>query len=421
MRGSRTWSAVAALAALTGAMLPWASGRSKEGPARRAQPLTAAPTTPALEAANAGSSSSTPEPTQADPEQAVTPHVRDTLVLLWYIGGDGVRYWLQHVRVHDDLSVTQGSRVPLPTLPDGWHYSGPLATSPDSCLLISGGQYSKDIIAYQWRAGQPDLVQIGSLCQSFYHSWDLEAVSYSRWLGHALVAGHAPEGLLDPPVVWTPGSESWSRLPQAYPALRDLDPTAITTARYSPDGSLLAVAAFRKTWHYEDSPHPPPVDILLLDLKSGEARRLAGPRQYVWDIAISPDNRELRWYDTAYVAALAEFAVTGNGLEVDEHCNAGIGTISLATGETSYRRLVDQSDETDPPVALTGSPLGQLGVHSYDGERLYYVSSGLVCFDRSSRQSHRLLENDSGGRGYLGGFAVLPPPQEAATTTVSTR
>ncbi|MCJ7749938.1 MAG: hypothetical protein MUQ65_02410, partial [Armatimonadetes bacterium] len=304
---------------------------------------------------------------------------------------------------------------------DSRDYSGPLATSPDSCLVIGGTQYSEDIIAYQWRVGQPDLVQIGSLCQSFYHSWSLEAVSYSRLLGHALVASHAPEGLLDPPVVWVPGSESWSRLPQAYPALRDLEPTAITTARYSPDGSLLAVAAFRKTWHYEDSPHPPPVDILLLDLKSGEARRLAGPRQYVWDIAISPDNQELCWYDTAYVAALAEFAVTGGGPQLDEYHDSGTGVISLATGETSYRRLADQRDKTEPAAVLTGYAGDRLGVYSYDGKRLYYVSSGLVCFDRSSRQVHRLLENESGGRGYLGGLAVLPPPQEAATTTVSAR
>ncbi len=414
--GKRSWAAEVALSALAGAMLLWPLGCSRQQPTSEPRPPTAAPTSAAREPADEAASSSAPEPSAAEPEHAAAAPVRDTLVLFLYRDAP-THEWLQQIRVHDDGSITWGPEVPLPTLPDAWYYSGPLATSPDSCLLISSGGYSKDIIAYQWRVGQAGLVQIGSLCQSFYHDWSLEAVSYSRLLGHALVAQHAPEGLLDPPVVWVLGSESWSRLPQAYPALHHLDNKRITTARYSPDGSLLAVAASRKGTH-EDAP---PVDIFLLDLRSGAVRTFAGPRQYVWDISISPDNRELRWYDTGYAAASAEFETTGDGPQLDEYHDSGTGVISLTTGETSYARLADQRDRTEPSSVLTGYPGDRLGVHSHDGERLYYLSSGLIYFDRSSRQFHRLLEKDSDGRGHLGGFAILPPQQETPAGGVDAR
>jgi len=308
----------------------------------------------------------------------------DRLVLLWYQGAVEGSYTLQEISVSADGTVTAGPQVPLPTR--YLFYSGPVATSEDSCIVVATRGGSGEVFAYQWRLGDSPVCQIGGRSARFRYGWPQTLLAYSRVSGSALVAMQAPEGMLDPPMVWVPGTENWKALADAYPVLRKAGPRVFTTATYSPDGTLLAVGAARE----EDRNPSRPASILLVHLTTGKMQEFTGPHQFVRRMAISADNAELRWRDST------------DPWRQEHGSRAGLGVLSLRTGRARYRRFAEEK------VLMDWAPDDVLGQYSADGKRRYHGSDGLVCLDISSGRWERLISDTEWPPNRLRGLAVMP-------------
>lgn len=337
-------------------------------------------------------------PKSADRAGSEPAQTGDVIVIFWHEGLG--RYSLAHVTVPPGGTAVTHTKIPLS---ERYGYSGPVATSSETCLLLGQRQVDQELeyAALQWRLGSRELIQIASPSRAFYASWGVELNSYSRVSGDALLYPPAPEGFADPPVTWIPGSDHWRELADAYPRLKGVA-KQITTASYSPDGSLLAVALRHK--------------ILAYDLQKGVLKTLVGPKQYVWSLCISPDNSEICWLDTGYARAMSEWLEHGQEtVKLDRYKDAGFGILSLRTNRSRYRRL---SQEAGLPAEFTGW-VGQPDskcAFSPDGKRLYFLSSGLIRLDRSSGHWSTVAGMAGESPPYLSGFAVMPRDEQSDGT-----
>jgi hypothetical protein len=320
------------------------------------------------------------------------------MVILWHEGLG--RYSLAHVTVPPGGTAVTHTKIPLS---ERYGYSGPVATSPETCLLLGDRPAPQELeyAALQWRLGSQDVTEIAAPSRAFYASWGVELSSYSRLSGDALLYPNAPEGLADLPVTWIPGTDHWEALADAYPHLRGVA-TQITAASYSPDGSLLAVALRHK--------------ILAYDLQKGVLKTLVGPKQYVWSLCISPDNSEICWLDNGYAGAMSGWIEHGQKtVKLDRYNDAGFGILSLRTNRSRYRRL---SQEVGLPAEFTGwvgQPESKCAF-SPDGKSLYFLSSGLIRLDRASGRWSTVAGMTGESGPYLSGFAVMPRDEQGDGT-----
>jgi hypothetical protein len=353
---------------------------------RPARPKAARPASPAPQP-------SAP-PKSADRAGSEPAQTGDAMVILWHEGLG--RYSLAHVTVPPGGTAVTHTKIPLS---ERYHYSGPVATSPETCLLLGdrGAPQELEYAALQWRLGSQDVTEMASPSRAFYADWGVELSSYSRLSGDALLYPNAPEGFADPVVTWIPGTDHWEELADAYPHLKGVA-TQITAASYSPDGSLLAVAARQK--------------ILAYDLRKRRWKAYAGPKQYVWSLCISPGNSEVCWLDCGRARAMSEWIEHGEEtVTLDRYDGAGFGIVCLRTGRSRYRRL---SQEAGLPAEFTGW-VGQPDskcAFSPDGKSLYFLSSGLIRLDRASGRWSTVAGMAGELGPYLSGFAIMPRAEQ---------
>jgi len=323
------------------------------------------------------------------------PRVGELGVLLRHEGGG--QYTLQEVALRRNGTVAVRSKV---SLPSGLSYTGPVATSDDACAVLGSrpGSASDEVVAYRWRLGEAQVTQLAPPSAPLPHrlGWDVGLLSYSRVSGQALIALAIPEALADEPRVWSWRTGRSQRVRDAYPALHTIRDRWVTSACFSPDGSLLAVAVL------SGGPHSR-AQILVYDLKTRKVRTLAGPRQYVWALAISHDNRELCWLDTGYVYALVAFESSGRQVSLDEYQNTGYGILSLPSGRYRYRRVSqDASFRAQWPASPLTNQHTSTCAFSGDARSIYFVFNVLAQFDRKSRHWQRLSDD------HVVGFALVP-------------
>ena len=322
----------------------------------------------------------------------------DTIVALLFEGSLG--YSLQRITVRRDAKIVRSDEIRLPDDHSDRSYAGPVATSRESCVVISsgsGGSSQPQVTAYQWRLGVGEVTALGSPSTP---PWPGQVrgcgiKSYSGLSRYSLVFPPAPEALSDPPWFWTPGSREWLRLDEAYPALGTVAKRLVPAATYSPDGSRLAVAVQRGTTR---APHGTP-EIVVFDVPKGRVATYHGPRRYVWALGVSSDNSELCWTEPDYPAG------------------SGFGVLSLKTGDHRYWPLAGQ---TAVPKAvrnthewLFSNQATDTVAFSGDGRRIYFGSLHLTAFDRVSQEWQVLstVGEDWFSPPHVAGFTVLPQEQ----------
>jgi hypothetical protein len=291
-----------------------------------------------------------------------------------------VRDIVQQFLVGGDQTATLQLERALPVIPGG-SWSGPVATSARSCMVIVNWtpSHQREVMAYEYRLDSGQIARVGRLSLARPEDLALALFSSSPLSGELLVAGtYAESPHPDPPWTWVPGTDQWRELDQAYPASRGLIPKRCITAAYSPDGSLLAVAAQRGCDQCDV------FSVFTYDLKTHKVDRFAGPLQGVCvRLALSPDNSELLWEDLG-----------------------GFGLISRHSAERKY-----WSDGR-----LKGLPknsYARRGAFARDGKHLYFVvrfgmdSTWLASFDPSSGAWRVIRKNEPGSDEFYG-FAVMP-------------
>lgn len=273
-------------------------------------------------------------------------------------------------------------------------YPGIALLSRSACLLLSADT------AYRWPLGTDGLVPIGDLPerpgpQSVY------ADSFSSRSGMAVVYHDITEGYAYP-TLWKPGSSCWQEIRSTYPRLgRLLHPrpgTIIASAAYSPDGSLLAVAAPGATQGNRLLVYDIDTAALVASLDMGTA--------YVWSLAISPGNDEVCWLEVArdderQGADEREGGAACQSTGPMWFRNQALGVAALGNGCMKRWTLAEMLEGEALDVGFHSQGAAKIGF-SGDGEQLFFLADGrLFRFDRETCAAVALADR-------VASFTVLP-------------
>ena len=317
----------------------------------------------------------------------VPSRVGDTIVVLKTEAG---RSAVQELLVAPGEQVTSRPERLLPVIPGGY-YSGPVAMSSTACVVIgcrAGPSGQQEITAYQYQLPKGNIATLGTPVQARPGELTLCLLSSSPLSGDVVVAMTSPEIVQDAPWTWTPGTDRWQRLGDAYPALRKVvgKPSEILTAAFSPDGSLLAVAV-----QYEDEPGA--FDIWTYHVRTRRLRKLARVHHGIWvRLALSGSNSDLLWEDLQ-----------------------GFGMITLASCRSRYwpgkelKGLPNDSATTQGAFASDGKHvyfIVRFGMGSFEPSLGRYVSTWVASFDPSSGSWQVIWKEEPGTE--VAGMAVLP-------------